>query len=79
MTQILGLFYKSTNLKTKDAKFDLAGVSNELMAKIKNAMKHENNAFFGKAEHPVLATQDHILRSFIAIVLGADMYKAGVL
>ena len=37
------------------------------------------NIFYKKAEHPVLATQDQILRSFIAIILGADLYKAGVL
>ena len=41
-------YIKLTNMKTKDAKFDLAGVGNELMAKIENVMKHENNAFYKK-------------------------------
>ena len=41
-------YIKLTNMKTKDAKFDLAGVGNELMAKIENVMKHEKNAFYKK-------------------------------
>ena len=72
-------YIKFANMKTKDANFDFAGVGNELMTKIENALNHETNIFYKKAEHPVLATQDQILRSFIAIILGADLYKAGVL
>ena len=65
-------------LSTKKITFDLTGVGNACMEKVKQCLNHDHSIFFTAAEHPILDTEDHVLRSLLAIILGPDVYKRGV-